>query len=98
MSASISEPEDSQELSFLGSDTPVVPFNPIEIIENLNPNLGPDLDPITPLFDFAPLTGPPICEGSYFPFCCNQGPPNPVGDPKKQKRRRKCYDCRSRNF
>ena len=92
---SIGEPEDSQEVSLLDSDQPLFPFNPIEIIEKNIPNLIPNLDPISPLFDFAP-TVRPICEGNLFPFCCNQGPPNPVSSVEKQKRRRKCYNCRSR--
>lgn len=93
---SSSEPDDSQNLSFLDSDIPVVPFDPTEVIEHLIPDLAPD--PVLPSFDLAPLTGPPICEGNYFPFCCNQGPPNPAKDAEKQKRRRKCYDCRSGDF
>lgn len=91
----IGEPEHSQSLSFLDSDTPILPFNPVEIIQNIFPDLIPDLSPILP-FDPAPLTGPPICDENYFPFCCNEGPPNPAKDEEKQKRRRACYDCELR--
>ena len=85
------QPDDSQDLSFLDSE-PLIPINPLDIFNNITPDIDPIRLPTFP--NLAPMTSPPICEGGYFPFCCIQGPPNPATDAEKQKRRRKCYNCR----
>lgn len=87
----VGEAENAQILSFLDTDTPIFPIDPGKVIQDLIPDI--DINPLDLLPQVLPPIVKPSCEEGYFPFCCTQGPPNPVTDKEKQKRRRKCYDC-----
>lgn len=90
--------DDSHDIAFLDSDTPIIPSIP-KIIKDLFPPLN--MDPLQLLPNVGPARPRPICEGNYFPFCCLEGPPSTVKkttvpDPERLRRRRKCYNCRWR--
>lgn len=84
-------------LPALGGDAPAIDLP--ALLEIFNPKIPQPQFPIR-YNDNERLEDPqkPKCDDGTSPFCCNVGPPDPVGSAKNVHKRRDCRDCMSELF